>query len=315
MHPVDPASRLRRRPRLAPLAACLLATVSLGACSYLGADGVRVTAGWPARIADSAGGRLLTVGFYSPALGRSTDYLVYLPASYKPSRPVPAFYMLHGMPGRPLAFTVNGHVEARLERLIRDHRVPSMILVFPDGRIDGNTHTDSEWANTKSGRFDSYLIDVVRDVDRRFAALPFRRDRVIAGLSAGAYGAINVGLHHLDVFGSIQVWSGYFAQTPTGVFAHAGRSELAYNSPIEFVRTLATQLRVFPTRLFLFVGRHDSDMDQLAPMAAALRAEGAHVRSAVFSGGHSWKLWDAHLDQMLIMAGYDVRHAMRQRPA
>jgi len=287
------------------------AAALLAGCSYLGVGQVRgAEAGVAARITRAAGGRLLTVHFRSASLGRATDYLVYLPVAYGASRRLPVFYMLHGMPGRPLAFTVNAHVEIRLENLIRRHRVPPMILVFPDGRIDGNTQTDSEWADTSSGRFDSYVVDVVHDVDARFATIPKRRDRVIAGLSAGAYGAINVGLHHLDVFGSIQVWSGYFTQTRTGVFARASTSELAYNSPIDFVRRLARKLREFPLRAFLFVGRDDPDRGQLEPMAAALRAEGADVRSAIYSGGHSWTLWSAHLDQMLLMAARDIRRPL-----
>jgi enterochelin esterase-like enzyme len=300
--------------------------VLLGACSYLaGYPAARAASGSrglddsriASQVAARAGGRLLTVHFYSAALRRRTDYLIYLPAEYTAWRPVPAFYMLHGMPGRPLAFTVNADVEIRLERLIREHRVPPMILVFPDGRIDANTQTDSEWANTSAGRFDSYVVDVVHDVDARFATAAKRRDRVIAGLSAGAYGAINVGLHHLDIFGSMQVWSGYFTQTRTGVFARASSSELAYNSPIDFVRTLARNLRELPLRAFLFVGRDDPDRGQLKPMAAALKAEGADVRWAMYSGGHSWKLWSAHLDQMLLMAAHDVRHplAPTRRPA
>jgi enterochelin esterase-like enzyme len=301
---------VRRRTLLALLAASTVATALLAACSYAGGYGVHLTSGLGAGIADSAGGRLLTVHFYSRALKRRTDYLLYLPAEYNRARPLPAFYMLHGMPGRPLAFTVNAHVEPRLESLIRHHRVPPMILVFPDGRIDGNTRTDSEWANTPAGRYDSYVVDVVHDVDARFATLPRRQDRVIAGLSAGAYGAINVGLHHVDIFGSIQVWSGYFRQTRTGVFSRASRSEMAYNSPIDFVRTLSRKLSQFPLRAFLFVGRDDSDRGQLEPMAAALSAEGARARYAIFSGGHSWRLWNAHLEQMLMMAAYDVRHPL-----
>jgi hypothetical protein len=44
-------------------------------------------------------GRLTRVHFYSRALGRIADYLVYLPADYTPSRRLPVFYGLHGMPG------------------------------------------------------------------------------------------------------------------------------------------------------------------------------------------------------------------------
>jgi enterochelin esterase-like enzyme len=247
-------------------------------------------------------GRLVTVYFYSRALHRVTDYLVYLPPGYSRARPLPVFYMLHGMPGRPLAFTANAQVESKLERLIRQRRVAPMILVFPDGRIGGNTQTDSEWADTRSGAFESYVVDVVHNVDGRFATLPYRQDRSIAGLSAGAYGALNIGLHQVKLFGLIQVWSGYFTQTRTGVFSHATRAWLEYNSPLEYVRTMRPGLAADPLHVFLYVGNHDGDASPLAPMAAALAAAGARVHSAIYPGGHDWNLWSGRMDQMLVMA-------------
>jgi enterochelin esterase-like enzyme len=249
-----------------------------------------------------ASGRLLEVHFYSEALHRRTDYLVYLPAEYTRTRPLPVFYMLHGMPGRPLAFTVNAGVEGKLERLIAERRVRPMILVFPDGRIDGRTQSDSEWANTRWGHFESYVVDVLSDVDHRFATLPFRQDRAIAGLSAGAYGAINVGLHQVALFGLIQVWSGYFTQTATGVFTHADRRQLAYNSPIDYARTMRRTLARYPLRAFIYVGRDELGWAQTPRMAKLLRHEGADARYAVYPGGHSWNLWAPRIDQMLIMA-------------
>lgn len=260
------------------------------------------------RLVDRRGGRLMTVDFYSTALHRKAKYLVFLPAGSSPSHRLPVFYGLHGMPGRPLAFTVNANIELRLEHMVRSGRVAPMILVFPDGRIDGRIHSDSEWANTPSGRFESYVVDVVHDVDRRFATLPHRRERVIAGLSAGAYGAANVGLHQLALFGAIQVWSGYFTETRSGVFAHATPATMAYNSPIDYVRRLRHKLRRFPLHIFIYVGLDDADRGQTPPMVAALRTAGAGVHNAVYSGGHSWKLWSTHLDQMLSLAAYDFVH-------
>ena len=246
--------------------------------------------------------RLLTIHFYSRALHRMTDYLVDLPADYSPARRLPVFYMLHGMPGRPVAFNLNAHVEAKLEGLIRQHRASPMILVFPDGRIGGDTETDSEWANTRAGSFESYIVDVVHDVDNRFPTLPYRQDRAIAGLSAGGYGAANVGLHQIALFGLIQAWSGYFTQTHTGVFSHATRAHLEYNSPLDYVPTMKRALASYPLRLFLYIGSHDSDRHQLAPMAAALAIVGADVHYATYPGGHDWNLWTSRIDQMLIMA-------------
>ncbi len=261
-----------------------------------------------------AAGRLLTVYFYSHALHRVTDYLVYLPAQYTPARRLPVFYMLHGMPGRPLAFTVNAQVEGKLERLIGQRRVTPMILIFPDGRINGNTQTDSEWANTRSGPFESYVVDVVHNVDSRFATLPYRQDRAIAGLSAGAYGALNVGLHQVALFGLIQVWSGYFTQTRTGVFSHATRALLEHNSPLDYVRTMKPALVAYPLRVFLYVGNHDGDASPMAPMAVRLAAAGANVRSAIYPGGHNWNLWSGRMGQMLIMASRHFATAATASP-
>ena len=255
-------------------------------------------------------GRLQRVYFYSKALHRIADYLVYLPPDYTPAHRLPVFYGLHGMPGRPLAFTVNAHIEPRLVALIDEHRVPPMILVFPDGRIGGQTSTDSEWANTPAGEFLSYVGNVVHDVDHRFATLAYREDRAIAGLSAGAYGAANVGLHDLSLFGLIQVWSGYFIETHNGVFAHASPATMTANSPLDYIGGMRAQLRRYPLRALLYVGRDDSFASQLQPMVRAMKAVGVHVGWAIYPGGHSWNVWSGHLDQMLIMAGYDFEHPL-----
>src|ERR1019366_6039293 len=48
--------------------------------------------------------------------------------------------------------------------------------------------------STASGNYASYMLDVMRDVDYRFATIRARRERVIAGFSAGAYRATNIAL-------------------------------------------------------------------------------------------------------------------------
>jgi enterochelin esterase-like enzyme len=259
------------------------------------------------RLPTAGVGQRLTVDFYSPALRRQADYRVFLPPGYDPTaHHYPVFYLLHGSPGRPQVFNAIGHIYVRLENLISEHRIRPMILVFPDGRIRGSTFSDSEWANTPSGNFESYAVEVVHDVDQRFATLARRQDRVIAGFSAGAYGAINVALHNLSVFGSLQVWSGYFRQSRSGVFAHASRAVLAANSPIDYVASLKAQLATYPLRAFLFVGRGDLERRKIGPMTDALRSAGAHARYAIFPGGHDWQLWNGRVDEMLILASHDV---------
>lgn len=252
-------------------------------------------------------GRLQTIRFYSPALHRESDYLVYLPPGYGDSvARYPVYYLLHGSPGRPQVYLGIASLPVRMDNLISQHRMRPMLLVFPDGRIGGSTYSDSEWANTPAGNYSDYVVDVVHDVDTRFTTLANRRDRVIAGFSMGGYGATNVMLHHVDLFANLQSWSGYYVQHRTGVFAHASRADLSANSPLDYVATLGAQIAANPVRAFLFVGRDDNDSPQAQPMARGLAAAGGQVSYALYHGGHDWQLWHAHLNQLLRLASQET---------
>lgn len=266
-----------------------------------------------ALVAGARRGRLVRVDFDSRALDREADYLAYLPPGYDPAGDrYPVYYLLHGSPSRPGAFLAIAHLGTRLDNLVAEHRVRPMILVFPDGRIGASTFSDSEWANTPAGNYESYVLDEVSDVDHRFATIPDRQDRVIAGFSAGAYGATNIALHHLGVFGNLQSWSGYYRETRSGVFAQATAAQLAYNSPLDYLRGLGPKLAVDPLRAFLYIGRDDGSSPQTEPMANALAAHGASVSYALYPGGHDWQLWQAHLNQMLALASHDVSQPLRR---
>jgi enterochelin esterase-like enzyme len=253
-------------------------------------------------------GRLLEVPFFSRALHRRTEYLVYLPPGYSSTRRYPVYYLLHGSPGQPRVFVDIANMDVRLDNQLSLGRTRPMILVYPDGRIDGHTYSDSEWANSPSGDYESYVVNVVHSVDRRFSTLANRRDRVIGGFSAGGFGAINIALHNLSLFASVQVWSGYFTETRTGVFAHASRATLAANSPIDELTRLDRQLLVDPLRVYMFAGRDDRLSAHMPAMARALAARHARVSWRFYAGGHDWSVWYPRLDQMLDLASWDTTH-------
>jgi len=271
----------------------------------------------PVKLAKRASpGRQLSIHFYSPALGHDAHYLIFLPPGYGTAGlRYPVIYLLHGSPGAPRDFQAIGHIETRLENLIALRRVRPMILVMPDGRIDGSDFSDSEWANTPAGNYESYVLDVVENVDRRFATLAGRTHRMLAGLSAGGYGALNIALHNLPVFGSVEVWSGYFRETRSGPFAHATARELYRNSPIEYVSAISAQLRRYPLRAFIYAGASDPVHRFVATMAAKLRAAGADASAAVYPGGHDWRLWNAHMAAMLELASAWLYESFHRPPA
>ncbi|MGZ4233194.1 MAG: alpha/beta hydrolase-fold protein [Solirubrobacteraceae bacterium] len=294
-----------RRVILLAAAAMMMVAALAGAYSYGQAYSQHRGFAMVLKIPRAGTGRLLNVNFYSQALHRRAYYLAYLPPGYTASKHYPVLYLLHGMPGKPEVFINIANLDVRLDNQLSKGHLRPMIMVFPDGRIGGSVFSDSEWANTPSGAFASYVMEVVKNVDGRFSTVPRRRDRAIGGFSAGAYGAINIALHHLPVFGSAQIWSGYFTQTRTGPFAHASRRALLNNSPLDYVSRLRAKLAANPLRVFMFVGRDDNASVQIAPMAGALNAAGAHATYAIYPGGHDWDVWYPRLNQMLILASHD----------
>ena len=69
-------------------------------------------------------------------------------------------------------------------------------------------------------------------------------------------------------------------------------------------------LAKYPLEAFIYCGRDEREARQTPIMARLLKAEDADARWAVYPGGHSWSLWAAHADQMLIMAS---RYFARRR--
>jgi enterochelin esterase-like enzyme len=154
-----------------------------------------------------------------------------------------------------------------------------------------------------------FVLDVVHDVDHRFATIPKRRARGLAGDSEGAYGAINIALHHLPMFSVAQSWGGYFTQAREGVFAHASPQQLRENSPAAYVASLAPQIHRLGFRSWLYQGRTDTaDAAALRAFSDALHRAGADVHYGYFPGGHDWGLFRALTPKMLVAASNWFAH-------
>jgi len=138
------------------------------------------------------------------ARGRPT--FVYLPPGYSPSRRYPVAYLLHGMPGGPTSYVYSLHLAERADALIASGRTRPFIAVCPPAGTHHGYYS-GEWA----GVWEDYLVRrVVPWVDTNLPTVASAAGRVLAGLSAGGFGAVSIGLRHLGVFGVLESWSGYF---------------------------------------------------------------------------------------------------------
>jgi S-formylglutathione hydrolase FrmB len=234
--------------------------------------------------------------FRSVALSGPVHARVVLPRGYATSRKrYPVVYFLHGLPANGGAYQGNDWLVDALAS------AGPAILVMPQGARANDT--DPEYLNWGAGRnWEDYVAgEVPRYVDSRFRTIRSRHGRAIVGLSAGGYGAMILGLHHLGRFAAAESWSGYFAPTdPTGSYFLRRESTA---SAVNLLARVKAEERRLPTFLGLYVGNGDRRFrnDNVVFDTQLDRARIPHV-FAVYPGGHQTSLWQAHATQWLRMA-------------
>jgi enterochelin esterase-like enzyme len=240
-----------------------------------------------------------TARFYvtSTALGgRRQAVDVYLPPGYAqhPRRRYPVLYLLHGFPGRPGAFLQTVRAGVVEDVLVAVHRLRPMVLVMPFGST--GSFTDKEWADgvRPHERWSTFVWrDLVRAVDARYRTIPSGRDRALAGLSEGGYGALNIGLHHPREFRVMESWSGYErADRIASIFGRQRNGALlAANSPDLVLRHVAAAVRRAHDYVWFYSGSTDRLRAQNLDFARELSRLRIPHRFFLAHGGHNWAIW------------------------
>ncbi len=141
--------------------------------------------------------------FYSPALGRSMPYDIYLPPGYDTSgRRYAVLYMLHGGGGHRdewLGYAIGDVADAEF----RSGRLQPLIIVMLQG--DTGYWTDNANGGPLWGQY--VWRDLVAHLDVAYRTLLSPASRAIGGLSMGGWGALSLTFQHPDVFGVAGVHS------------------------------------------------------------------------------------------------------------
>ena len=189
---------------------------------------------------------------FVPTDTRSTD--IYLPPDYSPTKHYPVLYLLHGFWGAPSSFVVSLRFADVADALIRDGSAQPFIAVMPPGGLPNGSkrqRAESEWA----GVWEDFVVrGVVPWVDAHLPTTRTARGRALAGVSAGAYGAVDIALRHVGVFGVAESWEGYFHPFRDGPFKTASRATLIAHDPVLLARKEVAAIRSHGLRFFLSTG-------------------------------------------------------------
>lgn len=234
--------------------------------------------------------RTVSISCRSPALGGTLPAAVYLPAGYlNGSTRYPVIYFLHGLPADPSSYEATAFVAHAVAA--GGHRA---IVVAPQGARDADS--DREYLNW--GSDEDWPAAIARDlpscIESRFRTIASRAGRALIGLSAGGFGAFNIGLRHLATFAAVESWSGYFAATdPTGLRTlDLGSAKANRKARVPRGRRLDARLTRWPTFIGFYVGRQDTRF-----LSANILLDKAFTRHqiphlfTIYQGSHSGSLW------------------------
>lgn len=230
--------------------------------------------------------------------GTDRPGLLYLPPHFNARHRYRVVYLLHGMRGSPSEFVAGAALPRFADSGVAAGTIAPFIAVMP--AAGPNRDYNGEWA----GQWEDALVGkVVPWVDAHLPTVRGPTGRILAGLSAGGFGAVDIGLRHPGLFGTIESWGGYFQPLQDGPFKHAPTSQLRAHDPVLLASAEAAQLRRDRTTFFLSTGPSHShwftaqDTFAFARELKALRLPVASMNYPQASGE-----WRAQLDSGLAWA-------------
>lgn len=226
----------------------------------------------------------------------SSDAWVWLPPAYftEPTKRFPVVYLFHGSPGQPKDWFHGGAAD----RIAGREPVP-VIVVAP--KLSRNWLDDSECVDGRHEKIETHLLrDVIPTVDAELRTEPSRTGRIFAGMSAGGFCALNLGLRNPTLTATVLDLSGETMPTHAGgLRALFGTDEgrARQNSPALYAGSLRN---LPPMRIWLDCGSGDHRvLTQLRRIVPVLHDDGMVAQLHVRPGGHSYSVWRPALQAAL----------------
>lgn len=254
--------------------------------------------------------------FNSKAMGKIRQYGLILPPDYNknPHKRYPVIFMLHG-----------GHDDARawhdkigiipvLDSLYKSKKLPPSIVITPDGNDNRGSSPfwDPQYFDGPNGNVGTLIgSELVQVVKSRYRTFNSPQLWAIGGLSSGGWGAVNIGLHHLNNFNIMFSQIGYFTDD-------SGPE----NSPQDFISKIPVEQRKH-LHIYMDAGKDDSlgkeFLESSQKFHETLNQLGVDNEFHAFPGGHGlsgadygWNYDHKHAADSLSFVGKHFQIALEQ---
>jgi enterochelin esterase-like enzyme len=244
-------------------------------------------------------GDVFTETFRSEAIGRDYKYTIYVPDSYKTdNKRYPVLYLLHGAGGDENEWLFKGGARETLDALIARGLIKPMVVVMPG-------HTAAWWVDGAKEKGETALVkEVMPHAEKNYRIDATSSNRLIAGLSAGGYGTLNLVLKYPQMFAAAAILSpAIYDPVPpshsSGVrnppFQKDGKFDADLWKSLNYVSHIEAYKKsgvIVP----LYINSGDHDTFGIALQAAMLYErlrlhQPGKVEFRVVDGDHEWMVW------------------------
>jgi len=255
----------------------------------------------------------------SGTLGRAFPFVVYLPDGYgRGDLSYPVLYLLHGAGGDEMAWTQEGGIKATADRMIGNGNIPPSIIVMPGCR-------GCWWVDGMQDRAETaFWTELVPAIDRRYRTIEGREGRLVAGLSAGGFGAVRFAMRYPDRIAAVAALSpAVYSDVPPEISSARTqppflRTDGSFDTAAWHARNYTSLIDGYfrqKDRVAFYLVSGDNDRFGIAFETMTLfkrlwprQPDMSELR--IVDGDHSWTIWSKSIENAM---RYIYRYAARPK--
>jgi enterochelin esterase-like enzyme len=213
-------------------------------------------------------GQVQTHSVKSNVMGRSMKVNIYLPPDYKKGDELPVLWLLHGGGMDADQWLKTGHVERYFDNLLAKGAVRPFIVVMPSGGRDAYFGASEQFISKELPKW----------LAANYGIKSNRTRSALAGMSAGGYGTVVLGIRHPDLYGFGYALAGWY--------------------PPELLKEVAG-VKAIPIEFVMRCGVDDDLLGMNQELAAVLNKRMATYEYKEVPGAHTFHLWGQRLPEIL----------------
>ena len=241
--------------------------------------------------------KIVTDTLESRVLNKSVAYRVYLPESYKTNPDLPVIYLLHGHGGSDDDWFTKeeGNAKTILDSLIQIKVIKPLIAV--------TFNAENSWyVDSKESMESAYINEFIPFIESKYELKKTDLSRIIAGNSAGGFGALRFSLKYPELFkAAILLSPASYSPLPPdisssrkitafakdGIFNDSVWKSYSYTKLVDTITT-----KKYPI-FYTSTGDHDEYQifNLVSDLKAFFETHNISNETLVINGSHSWDVW------------------------